>query len=156
MKDAQLFSRPLHALSLGESFETQGRTITETDVVGFAALTGDTHPLHLDAEWASSSRFGERIAHGMLLVSYAMGLLPLDPDYVLALRALRDVVFKRPVAIGSTILVRGELVAIRNVDPAVGLAVIRMRIGEREGPPACLLSVEALWRAEQGASDAGG
>ncbi len=43
---------------------SRGRTITEADVVQFAALTGDLHPQHTDAAWAASSRFGERVAHG--------------------------------------------------------------------------------------------
>ena len=45
---------------------SRGRTITEADVVQFAALTGDLHPQHTDAAWAAESRFGERVAHGML------------------------------------------------------------------------------------------
>jgi 3-hydroxybutyryl-CoA dehydratase len=96
-------------LELGEEFETRGRTVTEADVVGFAALTGDLHPQHTDAEWASRSPFGERIAHGMLILSYAVGLAPLDPERVLALRRLRDIVFKRPVVLGDTIRLRGSV-----------------------------------------------
>ena len=59
---------------------TRGRTITEADLVSFSALTGDWHPQHADAAWAAESPFGERIAHGMLVLSYAVGLLPIDPD----------------------------------------------------------------------------
>ena len=68
---------------------TSGRTITESDLVSFAALTGDWHPQHADAAWAAASRFGERVAHGMLVLSYAVGLLPFDPERVVALRAAR-------------------------------------------------------------------
>ena len=55
---------PFEALEPGQEFTTRGRTVTEADVVGFASLTGDWHPQHSDAEWAASSPFGERIAHG--------------------------------------------------------------------------------------------
>ena len=65
--------------SPARSRATRGRTITEADVVSFAALTGDWHPQHADAEWASQGRFGERVAHGMLVLSYALGLMPLRP-----------------------------------------------------------------------------
>jgi 3-hydroxybutyryl-CoA dehydratase len=83
-------------LKPGQRFTTRARTITESDVVAFATLTGDLHPQHVDADWAAASRFGERVAHGMLVLSYAVGLVPLDPDRVVALRRVREAVFKRP------------------------------------------------------------
>ena len=52
--------------------------------------------------------FGERIAHGMLVLSYAVGLVDFDPERIAALRRIREVVFKRPVAIGDTISRRGH------------------------------------------------
>ena len=56
-------------LEVGDSMESSGRTVTEYDVVSFAALTGDWHPQHADAAWAAESAFGRRIAHGMLVLS---------------------------------------------------------------------------------------
>ena len=50
-------------------------------MVAFSALTGDWHPQHSDAVWAADSAFGERIAHGMLIVSFAVGLVDFDPGY---------------------------------------------------------------------------
>jgi acyl dehydratase len=84
---------------------SRGRTITEADVVAFAGLTGDFHPQHVDAEWAAGSVFGERVAHGLLVLGLAAGLVDFDPDEVIALRGVRDAVFKRPVRIGDTIRV---------------------------------------------------
>ena len=63
------WSAPYEELEAGQTFTTRGRTVTEADVVGFAALTGDWHPQHTDAVWAAESPFGERIAHGLLVVS---------------------------------------------------------------------------------------
>jgi acyl dehydratase len=74
------FALDFDELEGGERFVTRGRTITESDVVSFAGLTGDFHPQHTDAAWAAGSRFGERIAHGMMVMSYAIGLVPLDPE----------------------------------------------------------------------------
>ena len=71
-------------------------------MVGFATLSGDMHPQHTDRAWARDSPFGERVAHGMLVLSYAVGLIPFDPDRVAALRGLDGVVFKRPVVLGDT------------------------------------------------------
>jgi acyl dehydratase len=59
---------------LGASYHSQGRTITEADVVNFAGLSGDFNPLHTDAEFGKHTPFGERIAHGALVVSIATGM----------------------------------------------------------------------------------
>ena len=91
------WSCPFEELEAGQAFATRGRTVTEADVVGFAALTGDWHPQHTDAVWAAESAFGERIAHGLFVLSLAGGLVPFDPERVVALRRVGDVVFKRPV-----------------------------------------------------------
>ncbi len=61
-------------LELGQSLTTRGRTITEADVVNFAGLSGDYNPLHTDAEFAARTEFGQRIAHGALGLSIAIGL----------------------------------------------------------------------------------
>jgi 3-hydroxybutyryl-CoA dehydratase len=101
-----------------------GRTVTEADVVAFASLTGDFHPQHVDAEWAGQSVFGERVAHGLLILSMAAGMVDFDPAEVIALRAVRDAVFKRPVRLGDTIHVetrRGE------VEPT-GIMPVTLRI----------------------------
>ena len=110
------------SLAVGDRFETRGRTITEADVVTFACLTGDMHPQHTDAAWASTSVFGERVAHGMLVASLAFGLVPFDPDRVVALRRVRDAVFKRPVSFGDTIRVAGRIDRVDEVDEATRTA----------------------------------
>src|SRR5438874_13369203 len=106
---------PFEKLSEGAGFETRGRTITEADVVGFAAQTGDWHPQHSDAEWAADSEFGERVAHGMLVLSYAIGLMDFPPERVIALRAVREVTFKKPVRLGETIAVRGTVASAKPI-----------------------------------------
>lgn len=142
------FSAPFEALALGASFTTRGRTITEADVTGFAALTGDWHPQHSDAVWAETSVFGERIAHGMLVVSYAVGMVPFDPDRVLALRRIVDVVFKRPVRFGDTIRVEGEIARVRQVSDDAGLVCWDWRVRNQDGQLVCRAGVEALWRRD--------
>ena len=112
------FAKDFDALSAGERFVTRGRTIGEADITGFATLSGDTHPQHTDAEWAAGSRFGERIAHGLLVLSYAAGLMPFDPERIVALRRVGDAVFKQPVKIGATIHVEGEVVSKTEIDAA--------------------------------------
>jgi 3-hydroxybutyryl-CoA dehydratase len=130
----------------GDRFVTPGRTITEADVVGFASLTGDTHPQHTDAEWAASGRFGERIAHGMLVLSYAAGLVPFDPDRVVALRRVGDAVFKAPVRLGDTIHVEGSVEEKRELDEGHGLVTCRWRVLNQRGKLVARVSVDAVWK----------
>lgn len=134
----------------GQSFVTRGRTVTEGDVVGFAALTGDWHSQHSDAVWAQQSAFGERIAHGMLVISLAVGLVPLDPDRVVALRRLGDVVFKRPVKFGDTVRVSGKVAELAAVSPAAGLVTFSWSIHNQDGQLVCRARVEVLWSRDAG------
>jgi 3-hydroxybutyryl-CoA dehydratase len=140
------FDLDFDALEGGERFVTRGRTITEADVVQFAALTGDMHPQHTDAAWAAESRFGERIAHGMLVMSYAVGLVPLDPERVVALRRVSDVVFKHPVYIGDSIHVDGRIESVNPVDASHGLVEALWKVVTQRGRTSARARVELLWR----------
>ena len=127
-------------------FTSRARTVTEADVVAFSALTGDWHPQHSDATWAAESAFGERIAHGMLIVSFAVGLVAFDPEEVVALRRLREVVFKRPVRLGDTIHVEGSEAERRDVGDDTALVTWNWRIVNQDGELVCRLVIEALCR----------
>jgi acyl dehydratase len=131
---------------VSEPFVSRGRTVTEADVVAFSALTGDWHPQHADAAWAAESAFGERIAHGMLIVSFAVGLVAFDPERVVALRRIRDVVFKRPVRLGDTIHVEGSESDRREVDAGTALVTWNWRIVNQDGELVCRVAIEALCR----------
>jgi 3-hydroxybutyryl-CoA dehydratase len=137
---------PFETLREGERFGTRGRTVTESDVHAFAAQTGDLHPQHCDADWAARSPFGERIAHGMLVLSYAVGLAGFDPERVLALRRISDAVFKRPVRLGETIRVEGTVCALAPLDDETGMVTLGLRILNQDGRLVCRAEVDALWR----------
>ena len=97
-------------LNIGGEFYTSSRTITEADVVMFAGLTGDYTELHMSKTIAENNQFGQRIAHGMLVLSYAHGLfmqtrLTASPTGI-AFAAIEDWTFKGPVFFGDTIHVR--------------------------------------------------
>ena len=142
----ELFSAPFEELTVGQEFSTRGRTVTEADVVGFASLTGDWHPQHSDAEWAATGPFGERIAHGMLVISLAAGLVPFDPERVVALRRLGDVVFKRPVRLGDTLRVDGQVADLKPATDDAGLVTFAWKVLNQRGQPVCRARVEVLWR----------
>jgi acyl dehydratase len=141
-----MFDLDFDDLSRGARFTTPGRTIEEADIQAFAALTGDTHPQHVDPEWAADSRFGEQIAHGLLVLSCAVGQLPLDPDRIVALRRVGDAVFKAPVRIGDTVHVEGEVAGTREIDDENGLVECRSRVVNQDGRLVARASIELLWR----------
>jgi acyl dehydratase len=143
------WSAPFESLAEGQAFTTRGRTVTEADVVAFAALTADWHPQHSDAEWAASSAFGERIAHGLLVVSLAAGLVPFDPARVKALRRVSDATFKRPVRFGDTLHVTGKVASLAAVTEEAGLVTFAWRVLNQHGQAACLARVEVLWATAQ-------
>ena len=143
-----VFERDFDGLETGSEFATAGRTITESDLVSFAALTGDRHPLHTDASWAANGPFGERVAHGMLVLSYALGLVPFDPTRVVALRGVEGVVFKRPARIGDTIRVEGEVDSLEPLDDEVGLVTCRWKVLNDRGEMVARAKLKVLWRRD--------
>ncbi|GAB4343068.1 MAG: MaoC/PaaZ C-terminal domain-containing protein [Phototrophicales bacterium] len=121
---------------IGQTMKTRGRTITESDIVQFGALTGDFNPMHFDAEYMKSHMIGQRIAHGMLTISYAVGQayqLGFLEGTVLAFRAI-DMKFSQPVFIGDTIHVE---IKVAETKPAErlggGIVTFDVRIVNQDG-----------------------
>lgn len=107
-------------LSVGDE-STFTKTVTEADVTLFAGLTGDMNPLHVDREAAERSRFGGRIAHGMLtagFVSTVLGTRLPGPGCIYLSQTLR---FTRPVRIGDTVTARAEVTELDPDDRRVRL-----------------------------------
>ena len=102
---------PIAEFAVGQSAELI-RTLTERDVMAFAEVTGDFNPVHVDADAAAASSFGERIVHGMLTASLLSALLAMKlpgPGAIYLSQSLR---FLRPVKIGDTVTARVEIVSI--------------------------------------------
>lgn len=98
-------------LSVGQK-ASFGKTITEADIVLFAAVTGDTNPMHLNAEYAKTSIFKERIAHGMLaagLITKVLGTQLPGPGTIYMSQTLK---FRAPVRIGETVTATVEVLAL--------------------------------------------
>jgi len=96
----------------GVEHVTRGRTITESDIVNFAGLSGDFIELHTNEEYARQSPFGRRIAHGLLTLSISTGLMVqmnLITDTVVAFYGIDKLRFVKPVFIGDTIHVRKKV-----------------------------------------------
>ena len=110
-----LYYEDYEGLQAGYRWVSPGRTITEGDIMTFAGMTGDLHPLHTDAAFAKQSAYGERIAHGYLTASMASGLayrVGLDEGTAFAVLST-GWKFTQPVKIGDTIRVGVTLQQVR-------------------------------------------
>jgi acyl dehydratase len=122
-------------LVLGQEWRSPGRTVTETDIVIFAGVSGDYNVLHTDAEHMKSSRFGERIAHGLLGLSIQHGLLGRALPGCLAERLVSyGWKFRGPIRIGDTVHVTARVGAKRDGDtPGWGIVVLERRLVNQHG-----------------------
>ncbi len=121
---------------IGDEVVSPARTITEADVVMFAGLTGDYNQLHTDEEFAKTTPFGRRIAHGLLVLSYAVGLLGrlgFIEGTALAFREL-SWKFSQPVFMGDTVHVKARC---RELKPMArlggGLVIFDLSVLNQEG-----------------------
>lgn len=102
--------------AVGQQFTTQGRTITDADIASFAGWSWDTNPVHTDAEAAAAGRFGQPIAHGLLGLSIAMGLvsrLGIFEGSSIALLGVDGWTFRGPILVGDTVYCRLAITGVR-------------------------------------------
>ena len=140
-------------LDEGTKVPGRGRTVTEADVVSFATLTGDFHPQHVDEAWSAEGPFGGRVAHGMLVASYAVGLLQLPFERIVALRRVKDLTFKRPVRLGDTIRAEAQIESLRDLDPTAGMVTCRVKVANSDGQLVARMAIEVLWRKDVPVAD---
>jgi acyl dehydratase len=100
------------------SFRSPGRTITDADLVGFAGLTGDYSELHTSEVYAKNSQFGRRVAHGLLGLAYAHGLMWARTgelrETAVAFLGINEWKFLGPIFVGDTIFVNYEISELRD------------------------------------------
>ena len=99
----------LEDLHAGDVFTSAARTITESDVVAFAGLSGDFNPIHTDVEFAKDTPYGQRVVYGLLGLAMLTGLLDrtgLFSGSAIAMLGIRDWTFTAPMFIGDTIRFR--------------------------------------------------
>ena len=136
-------------LHVGQSWTTAARTVTEHDVMTFAGLTSDMHPLHTDAEYSRKSGFGERIAHGFLVASLASGLgfrLQLTEGTIVA-NLGTSWRFQNPVKIGDTIHVVMTVKEMRpsQTKPNQGVVVRSYEVRNQRGETCALGEVSVMF-----------
>lgn len=115
---------------------TRGRTVTESDIVAFAGLSGDFIELHTNEEFARQSPFGQRIAHGALIFSISTGLMTQTTsiaDTVLAFYGIDKLRFTKPVFIGDTIHVTKKVLEKQEKGKGRGLIVFETSVINQNG-----------------------
>jgi len=122
-------SLTIEQLAVGDSAQFS-KTVTETDIALFAAISGDFNPLHVDAEFAKRSRFGARVAHGPLTLALAAGVLGTRLPGIGAIAVSNHIDYRRPVYIGDTITARAEVAAL---DPERNRATIALVWTNQDG-----------------------
>lgn len=126
-------------LSVGMRFRSPGRTITDADLVGFSGLTGDYSELHTSDVYAQSSQFGRRVAHGMLGLAYAHGLMWARTgelrETAVAFLGIDGWRFLGPVFVGDTIFVDYELAELRDSRsrPTQAIATFEVKVVKQDG-----------------------
>jgi len=133
---------------IGQKITSVGRTITESDIVWFAGLTGDFNQIHTDCEFSKTTPFGQRIAHGLLCLSIGMGLATRTgfiEGTVLAFREITEWKFIKPVFIGDTIHIELEVTDTKSVRRiGGGLVTIKAEIINQNGEITARGNWEAL------------
>ena len=116
--------------AVGDRFASPSKTLTDAHFLFFAGMTGDAHPIHYDDEYAKGTRFGRRLAHGLLLTSLtavgASTLAPLVEDSIVAF-VEQTTRFLAPAFIGDTIKPRHEVIALERKRSA-GLLTLRVTL----------------------------
>lgn len=134
---------------------TDARTLTDPDIAAFAEVAGDYNPLHLDDDYAAAGPFGRRIAHGLLGLAAASGLMSssgLTAETLVAFLGL-DWSFRRPLFPGDTIRVRMRVAQKRPTrDPERGLVKLDLAVLNQEDDAAQEGTFTLLVRRRSGAS----
>ena len=134
---------PFDDFAIGFSRTTTGRTITESDIVIHAGHTGDFYPHHMDADWCKTQPFGQRIAHGTLIFSIAVGMTSGEINPLAMTYGHDRLRFPKPVFIGDTIKVIATIKEKRDYKrPEYGIVVELIEAKNQRGETVC--SVEHL------------
>lgn len=139
MQDKPRLGYSYDDLHVGMRFRSPGRTITDADLVGFAGLTGDFSELHTSDVYAQASQFGRRVAHGMLGLAYAHGLMWARTgelrETAIAFLGIDGWRFVGPVFVGDTIFVDYELAELRDSRsrPTQAIATFEVKVVKQDG-----------------------
>jgi 3-hydroxybutyryl-CoA dehydratase len=144
-----MYNKNFEYYKIGEVWESRGRTITETDLVMFSGLTGDYYPLHTDSEYANNSFYKQRIAHGMMILSYSFGLLEMEPNIVVANYGIETLRFIKPVFIQDTIRVQLDVLDLQDKGNGTGVVTANLAVMKQTGEK-CIVGITKILVKKEG------
>lgn len=144
-----MFDKYFDELNIGERWVSRGRTITEADLVLFSAFSGDWYPLHTDKDWAAQTSFGQRIAHGMLVLSVTMGLLDMVPGPIVAFYGMERVRFVGPTYIGDTLYAEVEVTGKEEKDAERGVVGFKIEVKSKTNETKAIMEIKILMKKIQ-------
>lgn len=139
MNDPRRLGYRYDDLHVGMAFRSPGRTITDADLVAFAGLTGDYSELHTSDVYGKASQFGRRVAHGMLGLAYAHGLMWARTgelrETAIAFLGINEWRFVNPIFIGDTLFVNYRIAELRDSKskPSQAIAVFDVEVVDQDG-----------------------
>ncbi len=135
MTESSSRGRYFDEFEIGQEYSSLGRTVTEADVVAFAALSGDYNQLHTDAEFAKTTPFGARIAHGLLGLAVASGLgsrVGFIEGTALAFLGL-EWKFAKPIFLGDTVSLKAKVARKKPLGDQAGIVVFQVALVNQKG-----------------------
>ncbi len=145
-------SKYFEEFEIGEEAQSAGRTITETDIVNFAGITGDWNEIHTNKELAKRSLFRKRIAHGALVFSIATGLgvrMGTIDDTIIAFYGLDHLRFVKPTFIGDTIWLKTKVQEKTERDERSGIVTTLNEVVNQRGEVVVSYLAKALIKRRQ-------
>jgi len=140
---------------IGQKFVSQARTVTETDVVNYCAISGNWHPLHADAEYVKSTMYGQRIVQGALVYTIALGLTLPMPEVMgqtVANYGTDSLRFPKPIFINDTIHV--DVVIEDKIEHRLGgMVCMRFDVINQHGDLCSVFKVRAIMALREGSSE---
>jgi acyl dehydratase len=136
----------------GDEVQTRARTVTEADIVAHAGLTWDFYPLHTDEEYAKQTRFGTRIAHGPLIYTMSIGLMPIDwfGDAIEAFLGVEKLRHSAPVFPGDTIDVHATVTDAKPTSKGdTGVVSVEYVTRNQRGETVLTMTATFLMRREE-------
>jgi 3-hydroxybutyryl-CoA dehydratase len=137
-------------LAVGDRSASRARMVTEADIALFSGLSGDYHPLYTDEVYARTGPFGRRIAQGCLTLSLAtrleFSLMGSNESRIIAFYGMDRVRFVKPVFIGDTIRLEGEVTALEDRGDASGVVIAHHEIKNERGETVAVLDKRTLHR----------
>lgn len=121
-----MFEVPFDQQELGHRLRSRARTMTETDVVNFCAMTGNWLDIHADAEFSKSSKYGQRIVQGGLVFVVTNALFGFDAKVIAAFYGVDNLRFRKPTYIGDTLHAEREIIRLRPKDEQYGVATAKL------------------------------